>query len=118
MAAISRGCPKRPIGVRESTFSRNALSLMTPSSSGVSMVPGPTALTRMPCGASAIAIALVSWLMPPLESGEATGAGRRSADRDRLGERADPALGDRVGDMVGQREALVDGAHVDDGAGL
>jgi hypothetical protein len=40
---------------------------MTPSSSGVWMVPGPTALTRMPCGASAMAIALVSWLMPPLE---------------------------------------------------
>ena len=67
MAAISSGLPKRPSGVRDSTLARNALSLTTLLISGVSMVPGPTALTRMPCGASAIAIALVSWLMPPLE---------------------------------------------------
>ena len=32
----------------------------------VAMVPGATALTRMPCGASASAITRVSWSMPPL----------------------------------------------------
>ena len=30
--------------------------------------PGPMALTRMPCGASASAMTLVSWLMPPFET--------------------------------------------------
>jgi hypothetical protein len=30
------------------------------------MVPGATALTRMPLSASASAITRVSWLMPPL----------------------------------------------------
>jgi hypothetical protein len=48
------------MGVRESTLLRKAASLMTPSSSGVCIVPGPTAFTRMPWGARAIAIALVS----------------------------------------------------------
>jgi hypothetical protein len=30
--------------------------------------PGPIALTRMPCGASASAITLVSWFTPPFET--------------------------------------------------
>ena len=34
----------------------------------VSIEPGPTAFTRMPCGASASALALVSCVTPPLEA--------------------------------------------------
>jgi hypothetical protein len=33
----------------------------------VRIVPGPIALTRMPYSASAMALTLVSWFMPPLE---------------------------------------------------
>jgi hypothetical protein len=46
---------------------RAEASVITFSSIAVMMLPGPMAFTRMPCGASAMAIALVSWEMPPLE---------------------------------------------------
>ena len=35
---------------------------------GVTMTPGAMALTRMPCGASSLASALVSWTTPPLDA--------------------------------------------------
>ena len=41
---------------------------MVDASISVLIEPGPMALTRMPCGASASAITLVSWLMPPFDA--------------------------------------------------
>jgi hypothetical protein len=43
-----------------------ALSATTDASTSVRMLPGPMALTRMPCGASASAMLRVRLFTPPL----------------------------------------------------
>ena len=59
MAATSLGSPSRPSGVRDRMRRRALSSVMTLASNGVAMLPGPIALTRMPCGARAIAMARI-----------------------------------------------------------
>ena len=65
--AISEGSPSRRRGVRPRIFSfASALESTAFLASSVAIVPGATALTRMPRSTSASAIARVSWSMPPL----------------------------------------------------
>ena len=56
------------MGVRDMTLARaSGLVITALRASSVAIVPGPMALTRMPCGASSMAMTLVSWFMPPFE---------------------------------------------------
>ncbi len=55
-------------GVRDITMAIASGLALTPAIIAVSMEPGPTALTRMPCSASASALARVSCMTPPLEA--------------------------------------------------
>src|SRR5579864_3675654 len=57
---ISSSWPRRPSLILESTSSRNALFSKNGRVIGVSRKVGPKLLTRMLCGASSIAIALVN----------------------------------------------------------
>lgn len=69
MLATSEGSPQRPMGVRDSTLRRWASLLITDfRTRSVRMVPGPTALTRMPCGISPTAITAVNCLIPPFDT--------------------------------------------------
>ena len=68
MSAISRGVPIRLSGVRDIATRIASGSSLTAAIIAVSIEPGPTALTRMPCGASASALALVSCMTPPLDA--------------------------------------------------
>jgi hypothetical protein len=52
--------------MRFSIVSRRAGSASIGAREGVSVVPGATALTRMPCGAHSIARMRVMWLIPAL----------------------------------------------------
>jgi len=55
--------------VRDRILRRAAASCSTAFfANSVRIVPGPTPLTRMRCGASAIAITLVNWFTPPFET--------------------------------------------------
>ena len=77
-------------GVRDMAIRIASGSSLTAAIIAVSIEPGPTALTLMPCGASASALALVSCITP--------------------------ALGGAVGRDRGDRDLGVDRRHVDDRA--
>src|SRR5579885_2640282 len=63
-AAISRGSPKRPIGVTAITCLR--ISGVIGAVIGVSMKPGALQLTRMPCPTTSFASAVVNEMQPAL----------------------------------------------------
>jgi hypothetical protein len=69
-AAMSSGCPKRLSGMVDSfsarSLSGSAAAANSARSIGVSVVPGETLFTRMPCGASSAANARVIASTPPL----------------------------------------------------
>ena len=67
-AAMSSGVPRRPSGARPSSFACMRGSARKCSASGVSIVPGPTALTVMPCAASSIAMHFVSSATAPFDA--------------------------------------------------
>ena len=58
----------RPSGVRARILCLASRSVATALRMSVMIEPGPMALTRMPWGASASAITLVSWSMPPFDT--------------------------------------------------
>ena len=64
--ATSSGVPNRPIGVMAIAQRERLSSARSGAVMGVSMNPGPMAFTRIPCGASSWARALVSIHTPAL----------------------------------------------------
>ena len=65
---VSRGVPMRFSGVRDMTISIASGLALTLAIIAVSIEPGPTAFTRMLCGANAKAADFVNCMTPPLEA--------------------------------------------------
>lgn len=77
-----------PRGVLDSSLVRAASSVATDASTSVAMLPGPMALTLMPCSASDRAMHRVRLLTPPLlalylAGGEVDGCGDERAPSNR-----------------------------------